>query len=122
MKDCKASRKRHGVRRGMAVLMVGGISLLLGRGLASEISHSDYYDYAMKSFYIEKISLEADSLRIQARSLDPKVTKFEFTINGQPAPDGIVQLPRTIEPRRYDFHASINLTVQKSAARWESVR
>jgi hypothetical protein len=91
----------------MAVLIVGGICLLLGRGLASEISHSDYYDYSMKSFYIEKISLEADSLRIRAVSLDPRVTKFEFRINGQPAPAGVVQLPRTIEPKRYDFHALI---------------
>jgi hypothetical protein len=107
MKGCQASRERYGVRLGMAVLIVGGISLLFGRALASEISHSDYYDYSMKSFFIEKISLEADSLRIQAGSLDPKITNFEFTINGQPAPGGIVRLPQTIEPKRYDFHALI---------------
>jgi hypothetical protein len=107
MKDCKASRGRYSVRRGVAVIIAGCISLLLGRGFASEISHTDFYDFSLKKFYIEKITFEGDALRILPVSLDPKVQGFEFKINGQASRDGLARLPRNIEPKSYAFHALI---------------
>jgi hypothetical protein len=107
MRDCKSSRVRYSVRRGVAVIMAACVSLLLGRGYANEISHTDYYDFSLKKFYVEKITFEDDALRILAVSLDPKITKFEFMINGQASRDGLARLPLNIEPKSYAFHTLI---------------
>jgi hypothetical protein len=87
--------------------MAGLIVLLPVRGLASEISHTDHYDFSLKKFYIEKITLEGQALRILAVSLDPRVQGFEFEINGRASRDGLVPLPSNIEPKSYAFHALI---------------
>ncbi len=99
---CPARRRRLA-----SALLLFGLGLLIARAAATEISHTDYYDYSMKKLYIEKIVYEDGRVRILPASLDPKVTRFEFTVNGQPAPDGVIRLPRTLEPQRYDFHALI---------------
>jgi hypothetical protein len=94
-------------RRAARAVLWAGLALLVCRGTASEIAYTDNYDHAMKKFYIDKISLEENALRIYPVSLDPKIKKFEFMINGQPAPDGAAHLPGTIEPKSYAFHAVI---------------
>jgi hypothetical protein len=110
MIDCKVSRGRYGVRRGVAAIIAGCISLLVGRGFASDISHTDYYDFSLKKFYIEKITFEGDALRILPVSFDPKIQGFEFKINGQASRDGLARLPRNIQPKSYAFHALIKLS------------
>jgi hypothetical protein len=97
----------HRRRRAARVVVWAGLALLICRGTASEIAYTDYYDQAMKKFYIEKISIEGNALRISPVSLDPKITKFEFMINGQPAGDGVAHLPGIIEPKSYAFHTVI---------------
>jgi hypothetical protein len=87
--------------------MAGLIILLSVRGFASDVSHTDHYDFSLKKFYIDKIGIEGDSLRIYPVSLDPKITKFEFTINGRPSADGAIRLPEPIEPKSYAFSALI---------------
>ncbi len=76
-------------------------------GVSTETVYSDHYDFSLKKFYIDKITFEGDSLRIRPVSLDPNIKGFEITINGQPAPDGVVRLPGTIEPKSYAFHSVI---------------
>ena len=97
----------HRRRRTAPVVLWAGLALLVCGGTASEIVYSDCYDHTMKKFYIENISIDGGSLRIQPVSLDPKVKNFGFTINGLPSADGVAHLPGTIEPKSYAFHAVI---------------
>ncbi len=75
--------------------------------MSSETVYSDHYDFSLKKFYIDKIGIEGDSLRIYPVSLDPKLTEFKFTINGRPSADGTIRLPEPIESKSYAFKALI---------------
>jgi len=97
----------RGQNRKVRLVVWAGLALLVGLGAASETAHSDFYDFTMKKFYIDKITFEDGSLRILPVSLDPAITKFEFVINGRPSADGTVRLPEPIEPKSYPFKAVI---------------
>jgi hypothetical protein len=95
--------------RPLVIWAAGLIFLGLARlpGVSSETAHSDFYDFTMKKFYIDKITFEDGSLRILPVSLDPAITKFGFMINGLASADGTVRLPETIEPKSYAFQAVV---------------
>jgi hypothetical protein len=98
---------RRGPRRTALVLVSACLTLLTSLVRAAEVSHTDFYDFSMKKFYIERITFERGALRLRPVSLDPRISKFEFTINGRTEPEGLVRLPRNIEPKPYAFHVLV---------------